>query len=272
MCNFGSHTYVPISWKKQTSVSHISTESEINSLGAGLRMDGILALDLWDMVFEVLHSSSNQPKKSKDKVQGNLLHDTPSRNHTNSQVRTSTQHNDLELCNVDCVSSNVMSSQFGEMLYIFEDSEAVSKMIIKGRSPTLRRVSRTYRLALDWSCDTINLDPKIHIKYVDTKNQLADILTKGNFTRDQWNHLLHLFNIGIFSCASSKKNATRNRRRENCGKVEADAELGFASRCKLFYSAEFECIKPSGDTQSIQSRFESHRKCRETCRWRFKLQ
>ena len=34
------------------------------------------------------------------------------------------------------------------------------------------------------------MDPKIQIKYVDTKNQLADILTKGNLTRDEWNHLL----------------------------------------------------------------------------------
>ena len=32
--------------KKQTSVSHSSTESEIISLDAGLRMDGLLALDL----------------------------------------------------------------------------------------------------------------------------------------------------------------------------------------------------------------------------------
>ena len=32
--------------KKQTSVSHSSTESEIISLDAGLRMDGIPALDL----------------------------------------------------------------------------------------------------------------------------------------------------------------------------------------------------------------------------------
>ena len=32
------------------------------------------------------------------------------------------------------------------------------------------------------------------------KNQLADILTKGNFTRDEWwNHLLCLFNISHFS-------------------------------------------------------------------------
>ena len=39
----------------------------------------------------------------------------------------------------------------------------------------------------------------VEIKYIDTKNQLADILTKGNFTRDEWNHLLCLFNISHFS-------------------------------------------------------------------------
>ena len=31
------------------------------------------------------------------------------------------------------------------------------------------------------------------------RHQLADILTKGNFTRDEWNHLLCLFNISHFS-------------------------------------------------------------------------
>ena len=70
LCIFGSHTFVPISWmcKKQTSVSHSSTESEIISLHAGVRMDGIPALDLWELVTEVLHSSSKQPEKSKEKV------------------------------------------------------------------------------------------------------------------------------------------------------------------------------------------------------------
>ena len=63
----------------------------------------------------------------------------------------------------------------------------------------MRHVSRTHRVALDWLFDRINLDPKIQIKYIDTKNQLADILTKGNFTRDEWNHLLCLFNISHFS-------------------------------------------------------------------------
>ena len=37
------NTFVPISWmcKKQTSVSHSSTESEIVSLDTGLRLDGL---------------------------------------------------------------------------------------------------------------------------------------------------------------------------------------------------------------------------------------
>ena len=59
----------------------------------------------------------------------------------------------------------------------------------------MRHVSRTHRVALDWLFDRINLDLKIQIKYIDTKNQLADILTKGNFTRDEWNHLLTFFLI-----------------------------------------------------------------------------
>ena len=85
------------------------------------------------------------------------------------------------------------------LLYVFEDNEAVIKMIIEGRRPTMRHVSRTHRVALDWLFDRINLDSKIQIKYIDTKNQLADILTKGDFTRDEWNHLLSLFNISHFS-------------------------------------------------------------------------
>ena len=67
LCIFGSHTFVPISWmcKKQTSVSHSSTEAEITSLDAGLRMDGLPVLDLWDLVVEVFHSSPNQTKPTK---------------------------------------------------------------------------------------------------------------------------------------------------------------------------------------------------------------
>ena len=62
--------------------------------------------------------------------------------------------------NVDFVSSDANSSHKEAMLYIFEEKEAVIKMIIKGRSPTMRHVSRTHRVTLGWLFDRINLDPK----------------------------------------------------------------------------------------------------------------
>ena len=121
LCIFGSHTFVPISWmcKKQTSVSHSSTEAEIISLGAWLRMDGIPAL-----ASQTCTTSSNAS--------------TP----TSFQLALTTFH----------------PTQY--ILVLFEDNEAVIKMIIKGRRPTTRHVSRTHRVALDWLFDRINLDPK----------------------------------------------------------------------------------------------------------------
>ena len=97
------------------------------------------------------------------------------------------------------VPSNVQSSHHEAVLYVFEDREAVIKMIIKGRSPIMRHVSGLHRVALNWLLDRINLDPKIQIKYIDTKSQLADFLTEGNFTRDEWYHLSCLFNISHFN-------------------------------------------------------------------------
>ena len=120
--------------------------------------------------------------------------------------------NDLD--NVDFIPSNVNSSHQEALLYVFEDNEAVIKMITKGRSPTMRHVSKTHRVALDWLFDRINLDPKIQIKYIDTKNQLADMLTKGNFTRDEWNHLLCLSNFSHSSstdCSEVMSKRTKNR-------------------------------------------------------------
>ena len=62
------HTFVPISWmcKKQTSVSHSSTESEIISLDAGLRLDGIPALDLRDLIGAVFGNTNQNHEEQGD--------------------------------------------------------------------------------------------------------------------------------------------------------------------------------------------------------------
>ena len=151
---FGSHTFVPISWmcKTQTAVSHSSTESEIISLDAGLRLDEIPDLDLWDLIVLVLGNTTENHDRTLQPVVG--------RDACHAQGQQSRGMFNV-LNNVDRVPSNVQFSHQDALLYVFEDNEAVIKMIIKGRSPTMRHVSRTHRVALDWLFDRINLDPKI---------------------------------------------------------------------------------------------------------------
>ena len=133
LCIFGSRTFVPISrmCKRQTSVAHSSTEAEIISLDAGLRMDGIPALDLWDSVVEVFRSSPNQTNK-------------------NQRCKRATGK--------PVGSSSITNAQ--------------------------------------------------QIPTANTNHQLADILTKGNFTRDELNNLLHLFNISHLSYTCCAKNSS----------------------------------------------------------------
>ena len=258
LCILGSHTFVPISWmcKKQSSVSHKSTESEIISLDAGLRLDGIPALDLWDLIVAVLHGNTNQNRIERRDLLLNKREVCSPPHTIHKRKKSHGMINDLD--NVDFISSNVNSSRQEAVLFIFEDNEAVIKMIIKGRSPTMRHVSRTHRGALDWFFDRINLDPKIQIKYTDTKNQLADILTKGNFTRDEWNQLLCLFNISHFSSTDClevdvEKNAKIFRWRKSHSKIEADDEFGLAMQRKGSWRACLHCIWKPGRHQIWKS-------------------
>ena len=125
LCIFGSHMFVAICWmcKKQTSVSHSSTEAEVISLDAGLRMDGIPALDLWELVIEVFHSSPNQTNKTKDVREpwGNLSA-TPQSNMRKPIPITNTNP---DLTNIDHVPSSGTHSVSNAMLSVFEDNEAV---------------------------------------------------------------------------------------------------------------------------------------------------
>ena len=79
----------------------------------------------------------------------------------------------------------------------------------------------------------MNLDPKIQIKYIDTKNQLADILTKGNLTRYEWNHLLCLFNISHFSSTvCSEAMAKRSQQDSGEERVTAKSKPMMSLFCK----------------------------------------
>ena len=106
LCVFGSHSFVPISWmcKKQTSVSHSSTESEIISLDTGLRLDGLPALELWDLIVSVLRNISRISDRTGKPVKGEDKHHK--------------SHNKIDVMkDIDSVPSNVQFSHQEPLLY-----------------------------------------------------------------------------------------------------------------------------------------------------------
>jgi hypothetical protein len=138
---------------------------------------------LWDVVVRVFQRPSGQHVVSNKQLQVTQIRDADSAMYD-------------VLANVDYVPCTIPLSKGNGKIVCFEDNEAVIKMTIKGRSPNMRHVQRTHRVNLDWLFERMARDPGIRIKYVGTKQQIADILTKGSFTGIQWKALLRLAQIG----------------------------------------------------------------------------
>ena len=100
--------------KKQTSVAHSSTESEIISLDTGLRLDRLLALELSDLIVFVFGSVSHVSDRS-----GQPDNDVK-RNHE-SQGKINVMEN------IDFFPSYVQSSHQEVLLHVFGGNEAVIK-------------------------------------------------------------------------------------------------------------------------------------------------
>ena len=107
-------------------------------------MDGLLALELWDLIVSVLGNVSRVSNRSGKPAN---VH-----KHHKSQKRINVMEN------IDSVPSNVQFSRQEALLFVFEDNEAVIKMIIQGRSFAMRHVSRIHRVVLDWLFGRINLN------------------------------------------------------------------------------------------------------------------
>ena len=171
----GPNTCVPLAWvcKKQGAVSHSSTEAEIISLEMAIRMVGYPLLQLWD---EILAVMTKAKRRTPD----------PELRRLNSLEAISNS--------IDHVPTTCPEPGNGKLV-VLEDNDAVIKMLMKGRSDKMRHVPRTHRINLDWLLCQMRVDPGLRTKHISTKNQLADMFTKGIFAIPQWNHLLRLSGI-----------------------------------------------------------------------------
>ena len=96
--------------KKQTAVSHSSTESEIISLDTGLRLDGLPALELCDLIVSVLGNVSRVSDRS-----GQPDNDVHKRHKSHKKIDV--------MEDIDSVPSNVQSTRQEALLYVFEGEQ-----------------------------------------------------------------------------------------------------------------------------------------------------
>ena len=89
-----------------------------------------LALDLWDLVIEVLGTTPKFQKSTQACMR-----------ETDATIQSTLKDQNVDLSNVGQVPSSAHISEIGSQLYIFEDNEAVIKMITQSKSPTMRHVS-----------------------------------------------------------------------------------------------------------------------------------
>ena len=88
------------------------------------------------------------------------------------------------------------------MLIIAEVNEAVIKIVKKARSMALRHLPRTHRIDAQWLFE-VCANRRVRMLYVNTKQQIADLITKSFNNLQIWEHLLDIAQIrpGIMSAA-----------------------------------------------------------------------
>ena len=89
------------------------------------------------------------------------------------------------------------------------------------------------------------------------------MLTKGNFTRDQWNHLLCLFDFSHFSfidCSEVMSKRTQKDSGEEVVKAKSKPMMNLVARCNekthiaLFFTASESPVKIRHESQTLLSR------------------
>ena len=202
LCIFGSHTFVPISWmyKKQTSVSHRSTEAEIIFLSMQVYawMEFQLLI-FWDLVVEVFHSSPNQLNKIKDHVRGNSSRNTTSNKHTENQTKVPTQHDNLDLSYVDYVSSKRSLLNLVRCCIFLRTTKQWLKWSSKAEVQQWDTDPEPTELLFTGCLTEFMWTTRFKSSMSTPNTNLQTYWQKGIFTRNGWNNLLPLFNISHFS-------------------------------------------------------------------------
>ena len=174
------HAFVPISWtcKEQTAVSHSSAESEIISLYAGLRSDGLPAVQFRERVLDTLSCKTAKGNVTNARESSRLIH-----------ILTLVYLSQLTwLLRTFPTVHTQPNTAYSKTMRQWSEWSTEDGDQTKGMSQE-RTESMWIWLFLS-DCIWLIL---VLMKYVRTNNELADILTEGMFTTMQWHSFLCLW-------------------------------------------------------------------------------
>ena len=143
----------------------------------GLRTEGLQALAFWELVTELLSTSPVKKAETQTVIPKDCEMNPDSQAFNPAKYFAYTRRPDQ-----------------GTFLIIAEDNEAVIKLVKKARSMALRHLPRTHRIDLNWLFEVCS-HPRVNMRYVNTKQQAADMMTKSLNNPQTWSHLLELCQI-----------------------------------------------------------------------------
>ena len=194
----GPNTFAPITamCKKQNCVSHSSTESEIVAAEYAVRTEGLQILTFWEHVVHMYNRKRDGPPRP------------PQSTPTKGEPRLITDGSDLDF-NPRRYHAYTRPANLVTELIIAEDNEAVIKIIRKCRSTALRHLPRTHRIDVYWLFEVCN-SPEVRLKYCNTKQQIADLMTKALNSPPVWQYLIDLAQIRAGPLPSATQGTTTN--------------------------------------------------------------
>ena len=149
LCLVGPRTFVPLNWicKKQSAVSHSSTEAEIIAFEALMRMEGLPMLNFWSQVLNTFNPPTSNGDGARAPFQEAI-----------------TRYDTISFDSIDYVSASLPMHQPNCRLVMVEDSHAVIQMLQTGRAPSMAHVARTHRVNLDWLLERLHIDESIYCR------------------------------------------------------------------------------------------------------------
>jgi hypothetical protein len=140
--------------------------------------------------FAVFGQRTRWPLTGQSKKQTAVSHSTP---------EAEIVAYDLGLRTIGLPATSLWSTILGHygdkvMLHVKEDNEAMIKVLTTGRNPTMRYLSRTHGININWLHEVSN-GPFVKLDYTRSEDQAADMFTKPFEVGTKWSALIPLVNM-----------------------------------------------------------------------------